>query len=62
MPGADSDDSPGRFYAAATIKVVIGQILMNYDCSLVEPKAPRWFTWRSSMLPRSSTLVRFIPL
>ncbi|KAI1282914.1 cytochrome P450 [Xylaria sp. FL0933] len=53
---------PGRYYAVAVMKVVLGQIIMNYDLDLVDKKAPRWFTWRSTMLPKSSTKVVFTPL
>ena len=52
--------SPGRYYAAAVIKVILAQIILHYDCELVQPEAPRWFTWRSSMLPKESTLVTFV--
>ncbi|KAI0200207.1 cytochrome P450 [Astrocystis sublimbata] len=52
---------PGRYYAVAVMKVIIGQIIMNYDCELVNPEAPRWFTWRSSMLPKKDTTVVFTP-
>ncbi|KAI1412118.1 cytochrome P450 [Hypoxylon sp. FL1857] len=52
---------PGRYYAVAVMKVILGQMLLNYDCELVEPDAPRWFTWRSTMLPKEKTLVTFAP-
>ena len=57
----DVGDSPGRFYAAAVMKVVVAQIISNYDVELVEPDAPRWWTWRSSMLPKASTMVTLTP-
>ncbi|KAF3000341.1 hypothetical protein E8E14_002268 [Neopestalotiopsis sp. 37M] len=53
---------PGRFYATAIMKMIIGQIVLDYDCELQEPEAPRWFTWRSSMLPKASTMVVFKPV
>ncbi|KAK6212824.1 hypothetical protein LQW54_004913 [Pestalotiopsis sp. IQ-011] len=53
---------PGRFYATAIMKMITGQIVLNYDCELQEPEAPRWFTWRSSMLPKASTMVAFKPV
>lgn len=53
--------SPGRFYAACLMKVIIGQLIMNYDFELVEPDAPRWFTWRSTTLPKEGTMVIFTP-
>ncbi|KAI2466919.1 cytochrome P450 [Annulohypoxylon bovei var. microspora] len=52
---------PGRYYAAAVMKVILGQIIMNYDCELVDTEASRWFTWRSSMLPKKHTMVIFTP-
>lgn len=54
--------SPGRFYAAAVMKVMLAQIILDYDCELVDKRAPRWFTWRSSMLPREKTMVVFQPV
>ncbi|OTA90309.1 hypothetical protein M434DRAFT_390630, partial [Hypoxylon sp. CO27-5] len=48
---------PGRFYAAAVMKVIVAQMLLLYDCELVEKESSRWFTWRSSMLPKPSTTV-----
>ncbi|KAL1983251.1 hypothetical protein VTN96DRAFT_349 [Rasamsonia emersonii] len=33
----------------------------NYDCHLVDKDAPRWFVWRSSMLPMEKTRVGFRP-
>ncbi|KAL4925063.1 cytochrome P450 [Aspergillus undulatus] len=50
---------PGRYYAAAVMKLVLAQIILNYDCRLVDPGAPRWFTWRSTMLPNPKTKVVF---
>tara|TARA_R110002003_G_scaffold110_2_gene9237 strand:- start:5154 stop:5345 length:192 start_codon:yes stop_codon:yes gene_type:complete len=54
--------SPGRYYASAVMKVILGQIIMNYDCELADPEAPRWWTWRSSMLPKEKTMVIFTPV
>ncbi|KAK2745535.1 hypothetical protein FQN57_003660 [Myotisia sp. PD_48] len=51
---------PGRFYAVAVMKLIMGQIIMNYECKLIDSDAPRWFTWRSSMLPSKKTKVAFI--
>ncbi|KAH8688014.1 cytochrome P450 [Tricladium varicosporioides] len=52
---------PGRYYASAVMKVIIGQIILNYDCKLAKPDEPRLFTWRSCMLPREKTKVIFTP-
>ncbi|KAI0546096.1 cytochrome P450 [Xylaria curta] len=50
---------PGRYYAVAVMKVIMSQIIMNYDCHLVDTSASRWFTWRSTMLPKKGTMVVF---
>ncbi|KAI1775359.1 cytochrome P450 [Hypoxylon cercidicola] len=52
---------PGRYYAAAVMKVIVAQVVLHYDCALVDPDATRWFTWRSSMLPKKDTMVIFTP-
>ncbi|KAI0381078.1 cytochrome P450 [Hypomontagnella monticulosa] len=52
---------PGRFYATAIMKVILGHIIMNYDCSLVEPSAPRSFTWRTATVPKDEAMVVFTP-
>ncbi|USP75319.1 uncharacterized protein yc1106_02593 [Curvularia clavata] len=53
---------PGRFYASAVMKVILGQVILNYDCKLVNPKARRLFTWRSTILPNPSTKIVFTPI
>ncbi|RYP38346.1 hypothetical protein DL767_002586 [Monosporascus sp. MG133] len=50
---------PGRYYASAVMKLILAQIIMNYDFELVQPNAPRWLSWRSTTLPRRATLVNF---
>ncbi|KAL4744749.1 hypothetical protein BDW72DRAFT_199290 [Aspergillus terricola var. indicus] len=50
---------PGRYYATAVMKLVLAQIILEYDCRLVDPAARRWFTWRSTMLPNPRTKVVF---
>ncbi|KAL1962096.1 hypothetical protein VTN77DRAFT_563 [Rasamsonia byssochlamydoides] len=52
---------PGRYYAAAVMKMMLAQVILHYDCELVDKDAPRWFTWRSSMLPLAKTMVIFRP-
>ncbi|KAI2618907.1 cytochrome P450 [Hypoxylon sp. NC1633] len=52
---------PGRYYATAVMKVMLAQIVLNYDCELVDKDASRWFTWRSTMLPKKGTMVVFTP-
>ncbi|KAM7184927.1 Ent-kaurene oxidase [Rhypophila sp. PSN 637] len=50
---------PGRYYATAVMKVILGQIIMTYDLELLNKQDSRWLTWRSTMLPRHSTKVVF---
>ncbi|KAI0101984.1 cytochrome P450 [Nemania sp. FL0031] len=52
----------GRYYAVAVMKIILGQIIMYYNLELVDKEASRWFTWRSSMLPRSNTSMVSRPL
>jgi hypothetical protein len=57
----DCRSSPGRYYAAGVMKVILGKIIMNYDCELLEPNGTRWFKWRSATLPKQSTMAIFSP-
>ncbi|KAK6063444.1 cytochrome p450 [Seiridium cupressi] len=50
---------PGIFYAAAFMKVVVAQLIMNYDFTLMKPDAPRWITWRTAKIPRPWTKMAF---
>ena len=56
---ANIESSPGRFYASAFMKMVVAQLLMNYDFALAEPDAKRWFPWRAAKVPRMETKVMF---
>ncbi|CAG9998323.1 unnamed protein product [Clonostachys byssicola] len=53
---------PGRYYATAVMKVIMGQVILHYDCEMVEQAGPRFFEWRSTILPRSNTMIKFKPL
>ncbi|EOA80779.1 hypothetical protein ACJQWK_09841 [Exserohilum turcicum] len=53
---------PGRFYASAVMKVILGQMILNYDCELLNPNEKRLFTWRSTILPKPSAKVVFTPV
>lgn len=44
------------------MKVVLGQVILNYNCELAEPESSRWMVWRSTMLPKASTAVIFTPV
>lgn len=41
------------------MKVILGQIIMNYHCELLNQDNSRCLTWRSTMLPKHSTKVVF---
>jgi hypothetical protein len=42
------------------MKVVVAQLLMEYDLGLVGPEAKRWISWRVAKIPRSWTKVAFV--
>ncbi|KAG7005467.1 FAD-dependent monooxygenase [Physcia stellaris] len=50
---------PGRFYASLAMKLILVHILKHYDCKLLDEQSPRSRSWRSSIVPRSSTIVLF---
>ncbi|KAI1330302.1 cytochrome P450 [Xylariaceae sp. FL0255] len=50
---------PGRFYSALVLKLLTLQILSRWDCGLADKSIPRSLVWRSSIVPRSDTLVAF---
>ncbi|KAI1822652.1 cytochrome P450 [Xylaria intraflava] len=52
---------PGRFYAVAVMKVIMGQIILNYDCDLPDKKESRYLSWRSTVLPKHKTVVVLTP-
>ncbi|KAI0502862.1 cytochrome P450 [Xylaria bambusicola] len=52
---------PGRFYAVAVMKVILGEIILNYDCDLPDKETRRYLSWRSTILPKRKTTVVFIP-
>lgn len=53
---------PGRHYAAAVMKVIMGQVILNYNCNLVDQHARRYLYWRSTILPKPNTLIEFTPI
>ncbi|KAI4289382.1 MAG: hypothetical protein L6R35_001351 [Caloplaca aegaea] len=57
--GLGNATCPGRFYASLAMKLVLMHILQYYNCKLLDRQAPRTHSWRSSILPRSSSLVLF---
>ncbi|EHK96392.1 putative Ent-kaurene oxidase [Glarea lozoyensis 74030] len=53
---------PGRFYAAAAMKTIIGQFILKFDASLVNEEESRFISWRSFIYPRNRTKVIFRPV
>ncbi|XP_014561396.1 hypothetical protein COCVIDRAFT_33745 [Bipolaris victoriae FI3] len=60
--GTGRTTCPGRFYASVLMKTILGQILLNYNFELMNPKAKRVFSWRSAIVPNPSTKVVFTPI
>jgi hypothetical protein len=44
------------------MKVILGHIIMNFDCKLAEDASPRYMTWRTTMIPKHATKVYFTPV
>ena len=59
MFGIGKQSCPGRFYASAVMKVIISQIVANYDCKLVDPRATEEVMWvmRSAQVPKHGVKV-----
>ena len=53
--------SPGRFYSSIALKLMLAHVLLNYDCHLADKAALRTFSWRSAIIPRSSTMLLMRP-
>lgn len=51
--------SPGRFHAAFVIKIVISQMLLQYDMHLEDENARRSWFWETFALPYESTRIVF---
>jgi len=52
---------PGRYYAQALAKVIISHLVEEYDFKLVDPTAPRWWTWRTTRVPSEEIMAIFMP-
>ncbi|KAK4224545.1 cytochrome P450 [Podospora fimiseda] len=61
MFGIGRQSCPGRFYASATMKVIISQVLKQYDIKLVDEKMERSWVMRSAIVPRDGVKVAFKP-
>ncbi|KAI1413292.1 cytochrome P450 [Hypoxylon sp. FL1857] len=53
--GTGKSACTGRWYASAAIKVMLGLFITKWDMELVDPKASRYFSWRTFIYPFSST-------
>lgn len=51
--------SPGRFLASLVLKLCIAHIVMNYDMMAPVEKKSRTFYFRSAIIPKTSTSMRF---
>lgn len=50
---------PGRFYASLVLKLIVLQILDEWECTIPEMRSPRSMVWRTSVVPRDDTVVMF---
>ncbi|KAK4220739.1 putative cytochrome P450 E-class, group IV [Podospora fimiseda] len=48
---------PGRYYAAAVMKTMLGLFVTKYDMKLTDPDAVRYFSWRTFIYPFPGTKV-----
>ncbi|KJZ69548.1 hypothetical protein HIM_11061 [Hirsutella minnesotensis 3608] len=57
--GLGNTACPGRFYASLVLKLMMSQILCEWECSMPDTTSPRSLSWRSSVVPREGTQVMF---
>ncbi|KAB8074945.1 cytochrome P450 [Aspergillus leporis] len=52
---------PGRYYASLLLKLVLTQILLDYEVRMPDnsPQRKRYFYWRSSIVPKSGARLEF---
>ncbi|KAK8059254.1 cytochrome P450 [Apiospora saccharicola] len=55
--GLGNATCPGRFYASLILKLITANLLQEWECKLRDTTAPRSMVWRSSIVPRSDTVV-----
>ncbi|KAK6854938.1 hypothetical protein PG995_008470 [Apiospora arundinis] len=55
--GLGNATCPGRFYASLILKLITVSLLQEWECRLRDTTAPRSMVWRSSIVPRSDTVV-----
>jgi hypothetical protein len=44
------------------MKVILGQVILNYDFEFADPGAKRLWNWRSTILPNPETKIIFTPI
>ncbi|KAL6876964.1 cytochrome P450 [Trichoderma novae-zelandiae] len=59
--GTGRSACPGRFYATAVMKTLLALFITKYDMQLEDPKAARYFAWRTFIYPYASTKVVLHP-
>ncbi|KAI0535045.1 cytochrome P450 [Xylaria digitata] len=59
--GTGKSACTGRWYASAAIKTMLGLFITKWDMQLVDPKASRYFSWRTFIYPYASTKVILAP-
>ncbi|KAH7075664.1 cytochrome P450 [Paraphoma chrysanthemicola] len=52
MWGLGKQACPGRFYASLIVKLVLIELIQSYDFRMETIPDKRYFTWRSSLIPR----------
>ncbi|KAI1087868.1 cytochrome P450 [Rostrohypoxylon terebratum] len=57
--GLGNTACPGRFYASLVLKLIVTQIITEWDCIMPDASAPRTMIWRSSVVPLKRTVVKF---
>ncbi|KAF2475217.1 cytochrome P450 [Lindgomyces ingoldianus] len=59
--GAGRITCPGRFYAVVVLKLVLANMLQNYDAELEPIKGSRSAQWRTALIPRAGITLKVKP-
>lgn len=51
--------SPGRFYTASVLKVLVSYILNNFDVKIEDTRRKREFTWRTAIVSLVGMMINF---
>lgn len=57
--GVGSMTCPGRWFASMVMKLLLCEVLENYDVVMPDTETSRLFSWRTYIFPKESTLVSF---